>query len=427
MTQAREQSISSLSDAELIEAVRHGSTEAFGVLYERHRTAARRASTYLARSEAEREEVVSEAFARILKVLQAGKGPTEEFRPYLHATMRNIAINTTRQQSPLSLVADMGVFDSPTGAEDPATSEFHREMITRAFTSLPERWRTVLWHTEVEGEPPAAVAPLLGMSPNGVAALAYRAREGLSRAYLQMHLPAEERLDCRASRAKLGGYVRDSLTDAETRKVSDHLDSCDRCRALAAGLTEINNDLRAILAPLVLGIPLAAAYLGKSAIVSSTLASAPAKVAGVGGHAIAKVALVIVAAAAVGGAAYHPDPVETRAAAPVAPTAPHFIETPSEPAEQYTPPAPPTSTRPEPAPVPTTARPPVPAVPVADQPPPTPPTTQPAPRTDNTPLSVPQTADDCRPWYRKLGCAMGRPDHANAPVSAPPGERKGQR
>ena len=42
----------------------------------------------------------------------------------------------------------------------------------------------VLWHTEVEGQRPAEVAPLLGMSPNSVSALAYRAREGLRQAFV---------------------------------------------------------------------------------------------------------------------------------------------------------------------------------------------------------------------------------------------------
>jgi len=37
----------------------------------------------------------------------------------------------------------------------------------------------VLWHTEIEGARPAEVAALLGLTANGVAALAYRAPEGL--------------------------------------------------------------------------------------------------------------------------------------------------------------------------------------------------------------------------------------------------------
>ena len=86
-------------------------------------------------------------------------------------------------------------------------------LISRAFTSLPERWRTVLWQVEVEGERPAAVAPSFGLSPNAMAALARRAREGLRAAYLQAHLTAEASEDCRATVSRLGNYVRGDLAE----------------------------------------------------------------------------------------------------------------------------------------------------------------------------------------------------------------------
>ena len=71
---------------------------------------------------------------------------------------------------------------------DTAVEELESTLATRAFTRLPERWQLVLWRTEVEQQSPAEVAALLGLTPNGVSALAYRAREGLRQAYLQEHL-----------------------------------------------------------------------------------------------------------------------------------------------------------------------------------------------------------------------------------------------
>jgi DNA-directed RNA polymerase specialized sigma24 family protein len=78
-------------------------------------------------------------------------------------------------------------------------------MIARAFRSLPERWQAVLWHTDIEASGPAEIAWLLGLSANSVAALAYRAREGLRQAYLQMHLSEVVRQECRPIAGKLGG------------------------------------------------------------------------------------------------------------------------------------------------------------------------------------------------------------------------------
>ena len=54
----------------------------------------------------------------------------------------------------------------------------------------------VLWHTEVEQQKPADIAPLLGMSANSVSALAYRAREGLRQAFLSQHAADPDDVDC---------------------------------------------------------------------------------------------------------------------------------------------------------------------------------------------------------------------------------------
>jgi hypothetical protein len=109
-----------------------------------------------------------------------------------------------------------------------------------------------LWHTEVEGASPATIAPLLGLTPNGVAALAYRAREGLRQAYLRLHLPAAGRPgDCQAATDKLAGWVRRSISEPQQRKINAHLSRCPRCRELAAGLTEVNGELRADVGPVM--------------------------------------------------------------------------------------------------------------------------------------------------------------------------------
>jgi hypothetical protein len=76
----------------------------------------------------------------------------------------------------------MEAFDPGVPFADPAAADLERTMIARAFASLPQRWQAVLWHTEIEGARPAEVATLLGLTANGVAALACRAREGLRQA-----------------------------------------------------------------------------------------------------------------------------------------------------------------------------------------------------------------------------------------------------
>lgn len=59
--------------------------------------------------------------------------------------------------------------------------------------TLPERWRIVLWHAEVQGLPPRDIAPLMGIGANAVSALLLRARAGLRAAYEQQTLAGRPR------------------------------------------------------------------------------------------------------------------------------------------------------------------------------------------------------------------------------------------
>lgn len=261
MTEALEQ----VPDADLIAAVRAGDVPAFAVLYERHLIAAKRAAACLANTPAEREDLVAEAFTRVLRMLREGRGPAEEFRPYLLVTLRNTAIHNSTRRAPVSLCADVPEVAPAAGADGPVIDRWHASVAADAFASLPERWRVVLWHTEVENESPATVAPLLGMRPNSVAALAYRAREGLRQAYLRMQVPQPPRPECRPTVEKLAGYVRHSIPLPLSRKIGKHLADCADCRARADALASVNSELRGMVGPVVLGAPLAAAYLSPAA------------------------------------------------------------------------------------------------------------------------------------------------------------------
>jgi RNA polymerase sigma factor (sigma-70 family) len=248
------------SDAELIAASRASGADAYAVLYQRHVVAARGLARQLVRGRAEAEDIVAESFARVLAQLKRGRGPDTAFRAYLLTTVRRVAYDRFRAESKLVVSGEMEAFDAGVPFADPALADLERTMISRAYASLPERWRAVLWHTEIEGMRPAEAATLLGLTANGVAALAYRAREGLRQAYLQMHLSGAARGECRPTAAKLGGYVRGGLAGRETAAVAAHLEQCADCQAVYLELADVNVALRGVVAPIVLG-PAAAAYL----------------------------------------------------------------------------------------------------------------------------------------------------------------------
>lgn len=252
-------------DAELISAVRGGDVEAYGKLFERHVDSARRLARQLV-SAGDVDDLVSEAFAKVLSVLQRGGGPDIAFRAYLLTALRRLHVDKLRSGARLTTTDDMAAFDPGVPFEDTAVSGFDNAAAAKAFASLPERWQQVLWHTEVEGQKPADIAPLLGMSPNSVSALAYRAREGLRQAFVTMH--AQEATDdvCAATRANLGAYLRGGISKRDAGKVEAHLQGCRECSGIYLELAEVNNDLGAVLAPMLLGSAgigyLAAAHAG---------------------------------------------------------------------------------------------------------------------------------------------------------------------
>ncbi|MFC6151988.1 sigma-70 family RNA polymerase sigma factor, partial [Mumia xiangluensis] len=240
------------SDAELISAVRAGDNDAYGVLFERHRDAAQRMARQLVHGP-DADDLVSEAFIKVMDQLRAGAGPDVAFRAYLLTAIRRLHVDRVRAQRRTQPTDDLERYDSGVEFDDTAVAKFENSAAAQAFASLPERWQLVLWHLDVEGAKPADIAPMLGMTANGVSALAYRAREGLRQAYLQVHLADTAEEECRWTTEHLGAYVRQGLGRRDTVKVREHLDGCARCTAVYLELVEVNSGLRGLLAPVLLG------------------------------------------------------------------------------------------------------------------------------------------------------------------------------
>ena len=248
------------SDAELISRVRGGDVDAYGQLFARHVESARRLARQLVRGP-DSEDLVSEAFTKVMGALQGGGGPDLAFRAYLLTAVRRLHVDRIRAQSRLTTSDDLSEFDPGVPFQDTVVEQFESSAAAQAFASLPERWQMVLWHLEVERQKPADVAPLLGMTPNSVSALAYRAREGLRQAFLSAHLTEIADTQCSWVVDQLGSYVRKGLSRRDAGKVKAHLDDCRSCSGMYLELEEVNSDLRGVIAPLLLG-GLAAGYLG---------------------------------------------------------------------------------------------------------------------------------------------------------------------
>jgi RNA polymerase sigma factor (sigma-70 family) len=229
-----------LSDAELLAQARQGDEAAFTELYVRHESAARRlASSY--RRAGDPDDLVNEAFERVLTAIKRGAGPDEAFRAYLFVTLRRLAIDRIARthDDPVDEVPEPVRAEEQTEPLDPS----ERQIVLSAYESLPERWQAVLWQTAVEGRQPRELAPAFGMSANAAAALAYRAREKLRQAYLQAHLTAAPRPGCEPHRSRLGAYVRDGLGRRDRSATETHVGDCAACTALLIELRDIDRML----------------------------------------------------------------------------------------------------------------------------------------------------------------------------------------
>ncbi|WP_436493066.1 sigma-70 family RNA polymerase sigma factor [Actinokineospora sp. HUAS TT18] len=246
-------------DRALLHRLRNGEDAAFGELFSRHSDAVRRLALGLAADRAEAEDLTAEAFFRVLQAIRRGSGPVDNVRGYLLIVARRVAWewNGRRRDVPVS---DEELNHRVGADPDRSGQSTERNLITRAFTSLPERWRSVLWEVEVEGARPAVVAGNFGLSPNATAALARRARQGLRAAYLQAHLSIDRgSTGCRSVLEKLGAYTAGTIKGVERRKVRAHITTCASCSAMVDELQDVCSGLRAhaaFLAAPVAGVAL---------------------------------------------------------------------------------------------------------------------------------------------------------------------------
>ncbi|OUC96355.1 RNA polymerase sigma factor, partial [Streptosporangium minutum] len=238
-------------DPALTRLVRAGDDRAVSELYERHHPAVIAFARRLCRDPHTAEDLASEAFARTLRTVRNGlAGPTGDWRPYLYAVVRNTAAEWARSDQRSVPTDEFREDDLTTAAPEPPD-----DLVTRAYRSLPRRWQTVLWHTLIEDEEPERVAKILGITPGNVGVLAFRAREGLRKAYLAAHVSSASPR-CQEYAEPLAAIVR-KRSGRLPRALRAHLESCASCARAHTELLDLNATLRAALPialfPLALG------------------------------------------------------------------------------------------------------------------------------------------------------------------------------
>jgi RNA polymerase sigma factor (sigma-70 family) len=281
-----------LTDAVLVDRVIAGFDDAFEELYRRHANASWRVAQAVTGNADDAADAVSEAFARVLVAVKSGRlDDGDAFKSYLMAATRNSALDGLRKTGKIQPASEDQIIDLTDGATaaDAHVGAVDAALVAQAFRNLPERWRSVLWLTEVEGIATKDAAAQLGMSPNGTAQLAVRARAGLRDRYLQAHVRNHARPECRFTVDHLGAYVGGGLAPRDLAKVDQHLAGCEDCRARQAELEDMGSTLRRIVLPLPLGLAAVSAAKVEVALASGMAPAAFAAGATGAGAPLAKV------------------------------------------------------------------------------------------------------------------------------------------
>ncbi|WP_407320261.1 sigma-70 family RNA polymerase sigma factor [Isoptericola halotolerans] len=242
-----------MPDGRLTTLAREGRDDAYAELYRRHHAAALRyARRFVPAPDA--HDVAQEAFLNVLRALRGEHGPRDEFVGYLLRTVRNLVTDRSRRTE--SVLMELQEIEDAQGEHSPdhAHALAERDVLARAFASLPDQWQRILWLTEVEGTPPRDLVPQFASSPNAVAQLSRRAREGLRGAWLQAHVRTRDaEPGCRETLAVLADYDRGRLGASKARRVDAHLVGCASCSEVLAELRHVSLRMPVLLLPVVLG------------------------------------------------------------------------------------------------------------------------------------------------------------------------------
>ncbi|MFG2633901.1 ricin-type beta-trefoil lectin domain protein [Streptomyces sp. NPDC048362] len=193
------------------------------------------------------------AFTRLFGEALRHDGPTAAWRPQVLVAVRRIAaewdVDDRRELLHPALRSDDGT-GRPAAARLLPSPD--RQLLSRAFQRTPAASRAVLWHSEVEAEPPTVAAVLLGLDEEDVRVELHRARERLREECLQAHRELAPETECHRYLRMLDVTFRRGGVDIDP-DLRAHLGRCPHCDRTAGQLTCFTRGLGGALAEAVLG------------------------------------------------------------------------------------------------------------------------------------------------------------------------------
>jgi RNA polymerase sigma-70 factor, ECF subfamily len=231
------------NDRALVAAALAGDEPALGRLLASQQRAAYNTAYRLLGNEADARDAVQDGFVQAVRAVRHGTArprSTDRFAAWLRRVVANAALAQLRRRPSFRAVpADEVAAPLPTPEHaDPAWVAERREArgdILRALLTLPDAQRVALTLRESEGLPAVEIADLLGVSPNAVHMLLFRARRGFRAAYEGLGAEPQE-VGCPQFRGLLAAAADEDLEVSAVGDLAAHLESCELCRRELDGL-----------------------------------------------------------------------------------------------------------------------------------------------------------------------------------------------
>jgi RNA polymerase sigma factor (sigma-70 family) len=217
------------------------------------------------------EDLVFEAFARILATIKRGKGPTISMGHYLVSTIRNVAVTGVAHESqefardPLE-VAQM--YENEQFSDHVKTSEW----LTDAFNTLSDRSQLVVWFRVIDNMASKEIASTLGVSAATITREYHSAVEQLREEFVNYAVAGARDPVCKTYAPLLRRFAKNSSTKRALdtdEAFRAHAASCSHCSAVVSRLKAEEKALLSIIF-----------MAGLGSLASQSLASAPPAAAG---------------------------------------------------------------------------------------------------------------------------------------------------
>jgi RNA polymerase sigma-70 factor (ECF subfamily) len=176
-------------DVRLMLAFRDGDGAAFDQLFQRWAGRVLRYLERMLRDAGAAEELAQEVFVRVFRARETYR-PEARFSTWLYTIATRLALNELRRpqrrhahdSTDVEGGAGLRLASDAPSADRVADARQRGADVDAVLATLPERQRSALWLSAVEGHSYAEVAAALDTSEKSVKALVHRARSALARA-----------------------------------------------------------------------------------------------------------------------------------------------------------------------------------------------------------------------------------------------------